>query len=563
MITEAHEWQSQVGKQHQRYRMFGEIAAGGMARVHLARLTGPGGFSRVVAMKHLHPHLSADPEFRAMFIDEAWLAARIRHANVVPTLDVLVEDGETFLIMDYVHGEPLSVLRRATEKLGIKPSLPICSAIMVGALQGLHAAHEARSESGEMLHIVHRDVSPQNIMVSADGVPIVLDFGVAKALQAHEETKPGVIKGKSGYMAPEQIRGEEVTRAADIFAASVVLWELLTGRRLFGGGSELERLNRVLLGTGVVPPSQIVSGIPPEIDAVVMKGLSPDPSRRYGTALEMVDALESAIAPASQRTLAVWVRFISAESLGHRAELLNELELSGVTTRVTSAIEVGPPAIVDVARVPEPTPFRAPAGWRDRRAIIAAGVAAGAGLAALVLLLLAPDSAGRKSQRNATVPPSAERLVAPAVTALAAPSEPSSPPPAIEPPPEVQPATEMRTKATGSISQEAEPDPAGRGAVEAERDQAGRGAVAIPRRTWRKRSGIPRSARFMWVARASGVGGAPSWREPSAHAPGVGAADPPSAVSPADGPGRSGAAAVENKARVPLLDDPPHVPLLE
>src|SRR5256885_5967234 len=135
MITEAHELQRDERRQVQRYTMFGEIAAGGMATVHLARFTGPAGFSRIVAMKQLQARFSANEDFRAMLIDEAWLAARIHHPNVVPTLDVLVEDGEIFLVMEYVHGEPLSVLRRAAEKAGLAASLPVCSAIMVGALQ--------------------------------------------------------------------------------------------------------------------------------------------------------------------------------------------------------------------------------------------------------------------------------------------------------------------------------------------------------------------------------------------------------------------------------------------
>ena len=547
MITEAQRPASYVGKQVQRYRIFGEIAAGGMATVHLARLTGPAGFSRIVAVKHLHPHFSTDPEFRAMLIDEAWLAARIRHPNVVPTLDVLVEDGEIFLVMEYVHGEPLNVLRRATEKLGLTPAVPICSAIMVGALHGLHAAHDARSETGQMLHIVHRDVSPQNIIVSADGVSMVLDFGVAKAMQAHEETKPGVIKGKSGYMAPEQIRGEEVTRAADIFAASVVLWELLTSRRLFGGGSEMQRMNRVLRGTGVVPPSQIVSNIPAEIDAIVMKGLCPDPKQRYGTALEMADALEKAIAPASQRTLAAWVRFISAESLGRRAELMNEIDRSAVTMRATAEIEA--PTIVSVAQAPEPSRFRAPAVWRERRVFIGVGVAAGAALSALLLLMMLASGASRR-RHAAAVPGSAARVVS-----RAAPpgweASPPSPRPAVERPASAQDSPEARAASSAAPSNDREPE------------RPRRWAIAIPRKNARERSGIRQSAWSMSVARAPGARGAPSLEEPTTTSPDRETAEPSPSVAPSDERGGPPPGGAEAKGRAPLLDDPTHIPLLE
>src|SRR5271154_2384991 len=203
-----------------RYLLFGEIASGGMATVHFGRLSGPAGFSRTVAIKRLHPNLAKDPEFVAMFLDEARLAARIRHPNVIPTLDVVATEGEIFLVMDYVQGESLSRLIRAAVARGERIPPDMVAALMVGVLHGLHAAHEAKSDHGEPLGIVHRDVSPHNILVGTDGAARVLDFGVAKAIGRSQNTREGQIKGKLAYMAPEQVRGS-VSRRTDVYAASV------------------------------------------------------------------------------------------------------------------------------------------------------------------------------------------------------------------------------------------------------------------------------------------------------------------------------------------------------
>jgi serine/threonine protein kinase len=165
-----------------RYVMSDEFAAGGMATVHIGRLLGPVGFARTVAIKRLHPHFAKDPEFVAMLLDEARLAARIRHPNVVPTLDIVVEKGELLVVMDYVQGESLGRLAKGSFKKGAPIPLGIVASVMAGALYGLHAAHEAKSEQGAPLCVIHRDVSPQNIMVGLDGVARVLDFGVARAV---------------------------------------------------------------------------------------------------------------------------------------------------------------------------------------------------------------------------------------------------------------------------------------------------------------------------------------------------------------------------------------------
>ncbi len=229
-----------------RYALYGAIAAGGMATVHLGRLIGPVGFSRTVAIKRLHAQFAADPEFVSMFLDEARLAARIRHPNVVPTLDVVATGGELFLVMEYVPGESIGRLARALRERQQTIPLRILSAIMAGVLHGLHAAHEARDERGQPLGIVHRDISPQNVLVGTDGAARILDFGVAKAVGRVQTTRDGQIKGKLSYMPPEQLRGASVTLQSDIYAAGVMLWELVTGQRLFTGDNEGAIVARVL-----------------------------------------------------------------------------------------------------------------------------------------------------------------------------------------------------------------------------------------------------------------------------------------------------------------------------
>jgi serine/threonine-protein kinase len=308
-----------------RYALYAEIASGGMASVHIGRLMGTAGFSRTVAIKRLHPHLARDPDFVAMFMDEARVAARIRHPNVVPTLDVLAADGQLLLVMEYVNGESLGRLLRAlrAEKKRVPPA--IASAILCGVLHGLHAAHEAKSEEGEPLHIVHRDVSPQNVLVGIDGAARVLDFGIAKAAGRTQTTREGSVKGKFAYMAPEQMNGTPVTRATDIYAASVVLWETLTGSRLFDAESEAELALRVLKGA-TRPPSATAPGISPALDAVTLRGLSVDPTRRLPTARDMARELEQACPPATPMEVGAWVELVAAAGLATRARAVADIE---------------------------------------------------------------------------------------------------------------------------------------------------------------------------------------------------------------------------------------------
>jgi len=321
-----------------RYLLFGEIAAGGMATVHFGRLSGPAGFSRTVAIKRLHPNLAKDPEFVAMFLDEARLAARIRHPNVVPTLDVVATEGEIFLVMDYVQGESLSRLRIAMQDAKRQADPRIVAAIMSGVLHGLHAAHEAKSEQGQSLNIVHRDVSPQNVLVGIEGVARVLDFGVAKAIGRVQTTREGQIKGKLAYMPPEQLRGGRVTRQADVYAAAVVTWEALTGARLFSGEHEGALVTSILMHP-IKAPSEVAPHVPAAFDAVVMRGLDRDPTKRYATAREMALDLERCDGVASTSEVGEWVESLAGTELSKRAALMAAIEGS-TPTRPSERIRV-------------------------------------------------------------------------------------------------------------------------------------------------------------------------------------------------------------------------------
>ncbi len=353
-----------------RYALFDELAAGGMATVHLGRLLGEGGFGRTVAIKRLHAHYLKDPEFISMFMDEARIVARIRHPNVVPMVDVVQTETGLFLIMEYVHGESFSKLVRAVraKREQIPPKI-VCS-VVHGALLGLHAAHETRSPSGEMLNVVHRDVSPQNIIVGVDGVARMLDFGIAKAAGRAQVTREGQIKGKLAYMAPEQIRGQ-VDRRTDVFAAAVVLWEALAGRRMHEGSKDVEIVTRVVSGK-FLKPSQFAP-IPPELDEIALKGLAVDPKKRYATARDMALDLERRVGLAPPAEVSVWVNETATKMIAQRAEKVKAMEIvaAGLSPHESdpppparsssrSQVEEMPP-VANQRPAPAPAPPAAPA----------------------------------------------------------------------------------------------------------------------------------------------------------------------------------------------------------
>jgi serine/threonine-protein kinase len=324
-----------------RYIMYGEIASGGMASVHLGRLCGAVGFSRLVAIKYLHPHFASDTEFVSMFLDEVRLVSRIKHPNVAAPLDVVLleESQEIFLVMEYVHGATLARLFKSAAAMNASVPPAISANIMSGALHGLHAAHEATDELGAPLHIVHRDVSPHNIMVGADGVPKVLDFGVAKAVSRIQSTQQGQVKGKVAYMAPEQMRQGPVDRRADIFAAGIVFWEALTLQRLFEAEHPAGAISKVL-SAPIDPPSSRNPNVPPALDRVVLKALDRDVQQRFQSASEFAEAIEEAIRVSTARRVGEWVVYLGGEDLAKSSERLAAIESSSLDADSPDAREV-------------------------------------------------------------------------------------------------------------------------------------------------------------------------------------------------------------------------------
>jgi serine/threonine-protein kinase len=478
---------SVVGGQLGRYELHGAIARGGMATVFIGRMTGAAGFARTVAIKRLHPHLAADSTFAAMFADEARLAARIRHPNVIDTLDVVSEGGELFIVMEFVNGETLAKLVRAAATKDIRIPPPVVSSIVIGALEGLHAAHEATDEHGEPLGIVHRDVSPQNILVARDGVPRVLDFGVAKASGRLQHTEGSEIKGKLAYMSPEQLSRGKIDRRCDVFAMGVVLWEALTSKRLFAGEDAASTLNAVLHAP-IAPPSS-VAPIPREVDAVVLRALERDPDKRFATAQEMALALEAAILPAPARHAGKWVEELAGEAVRKRAEIVRAVEnaASGRTPvaqvddatrssgsesrRVISPGQASdswrylpPPDLPSQASVPSlplaPAPAPAPGG---RRAHVVAALAVGGLLLVLLVVgvVLVAVSLKARSQHDARAASGDAAHVASApaeppeavpLTASASAPAPAREPSSVLPGPEPSPASSASAAARGAAT---------------------------------------------------------------------------------------------------------------
>lgn len=320
------------------YELHGAIAAGGMATVHLARVRKTG---RIVAVKRLRPELADDPNFVTMFLDEARLAGQIVHENVVRTLDVVEQGSESYIVMEYVEGDTLSRLLRTYAP----PAFDVIARVALDLLRGLHASHVARGPDGSPLGVVHRDVSPQNVLVDVHGLARVIDFGVAKAHGRMQLTRDGEIKGKLGYMAPEQLEGQPTTIRSDIYAAAVVLWELLTGKRLFRGDNEGVVVTRILRGE-ITPPTEMwrqharhtLSFFAKKqleaLDALTMRALALRPENRFETAAAMADELERAL-PASERLeVATWVKTAARDLLESRATVLAQVEASsGVSVR--------------------------------------------------------------------------------------------------------------------------------------------------------------------------------------------------------------------------------------
>ncbi|WNG33058.1 protein kinase [Archangium violaceum] len=308
-----------------KYLLLRKIASGGMGQVFLALERGAG-FERLVVLKLILPHLAEDEEFLTMFLDEARLVARLAHPNLITILDLTEINGRHCLAMEYVQGDDVRRLEKFARTEG--KSLPegLGLRIIAEAAAGLHYAHQARDQQGRPLQLVHRDVSPQNILVGFDGGVKVIDFGVAKAAGSVSYTATGVLKGKYPYMSPEQANGLPVDPRSDLFSLGVVLWELLTGRRLFKGESDLMTL-RLVRDCQVPLPSQLNPKLPPGVDALVLRALAPTPEGRYPDCSAFRLAIEDYILqhqlPASNAHLSAWLREAYAERIAREADPAN------------------------------------------------------------------------------------------------------------------------------------------------------------------------------------------------------------------------------------------------
>jgi len=275
-----------------RYEVISHLATGGMAQIYLARQTGLGSFERHVVLKTILRERATDQRFVTMFLDEAKLAATLNHQNVAQVYEVDQADGAYFMAMEYVHGENARAILETTLRRGWTIPLELAIMIISGAAAGLHHAHERRGKGGQPLNIVHRDVSPANIMVGYDGSIKVLDFGIAKAEERATKTVGGTIKGKYGYMSPEQCKGKTIDRRSDIFALGICLYELTTLRRAFKGNDDFETMKRIVAGD-VVLPSVAVPGYPRELEAIILTAMANDPNARFQTAQELIEALDA------------------------------------------------------------------------------------------------------------------------------------------------------------------------------------------------------------------------------------------------------------------------------
>jgi serine/threonine protein kinase len=303
-----------------RYEFLAPIAQGGMAAVWAARQRGSRGFSRVVAIKTMLPSISEDPRFERMFLDEAQIASRIRHEHVVEILDLGEENEILYLVMEWVDGESLSVLRRrAAQREGIPLRLAV--RIVADVCAGLHAAHELGDDDGRPIGLVHRDVSPQNVLVGYDGNVKILDFGVAKvAGRTTDTTNIGHARGKPPYMAPEQALGKVIDRRADVFSLGIIFYQLLVGRHPFRGENDIATLHNIISDQAVVRPSEVLPTMTQAVEAIALRAIDRDPDQRFQTAQEFELALEAVLDTQLGRVRAEEIGRFMVETMGPAQE---------------------------------------------------------------------------------------------------------------------------------------------------------------------------------------------------------------------------------------------------
>jgi len=423
-----------------RYEPIRRLAVGGMAEIYLARLRGVGieGFEKLVVLKKILPQHALDPELLRMFLDEARLSATLTHPHVTEFYDVGADGDAPFFAMEYVHGANLRELLRAHARAAGTASAPLELAHAIGivadAAAGLHYAHERLGPGGEPLGIVHRDVSPSNVLVSYDGAVKVSDFGIAKWAFQRTQTQEGTLKGKFAYMSPEQCRGRAVDRRSDVFALGTLLYELTTGAAPFSGDSDLEILNRIATGVAAPPVWPAEQGIyPPALAVIVMRALHPDPDQRFPTMQAFQVALEGfareASLPVSTVALGGLMQRLFAEELTAWREAQRAGKSLGehLAARPVT-IHSGDPEERTATDAFGPTGRRASARGRRARVLglvaFAAAFALAGGLAAKAWV-----ARGQHAPTTASVPPVpaspalASPLPAPARTPATAPAK--------------------------------------------------------------------------------------------------------------------------------------------
>jgi len=270
----------------QRYRVIDKLESGGMAEVFRAESSGLEGFRKQVAIKRVLPHLGRNSKFISMFLDEARLSAQLSHSNCVQVFDIGVRDDAYFIVMEFVDGANLKSIATSMRNNGRSFPIPAATYIAHEICKGLSYAHELTDRNGMPLNLVHRDVSPPNVLVTKHGEVKIVDFGLAKASSQIEPSEPGVIKGKFAYLSPEAAQGEEVDCRADIFAVGIILWELLTSRRLYDGDTDVQVFHKAQVAK-VPPVSQINRSVPPELESIVNRALARDRNERYSSAREL------------------------------------------------------------------------------------------------------------------------------------------------------------------------------------------------------------------------------------------------------------------------------------
>jgi len=448
-----------LGYRLDRYELLCPIAQGGMASVWVARQVGKHGFEKLVAIKTILPEHAEDPQFRAMFLDEAHLASGIEHPNVTQILDLGEEHDVLYLVMEFVDGDSLSKLLHTLRKKKVELPLGVSLRVLAETCGGLHAAHELRDKKGALLGVVHRDVSPQNVLVSTAGHAKLIDFGIAKARdRLSGETTAGLLKGKIHYMAPEQALGKPIDRRADVWAIGAMLYHLVAGRPPIEAENQLGVLHRLASGE---PPDPLPRGTPPAVEELVGRALAFEPENRIATAGEMQVALEEAMARSGVVTTAADVSRFVREHRGDHAEKRRaaiEVALSAANerNRVQESLQLDRESTSDVsvpnaAGVAAPRsqpqrqsttgvvataidPTRATTGHLALRAVAIVGVAA----AALVTFFMLRRPPEPEAAHPASPPPPAPHSVVVVAPSAAEPPPPPASSPSAQPAPAPQ-----------------------------------------------------------------------------------------------------------------------------